>query len=415
MGNLNAEQRRQVQIAIDRWNAANQSNNSRVTFSPDPPPPGAIVLNFQIGTTITGASAEFDSNQTDALGNLSGGTIRFDTNRTSVDAQGNTARSLDETVSDTVFIKAALHEIGHSMGLGENVVPNANSHCGGQTANASVMNGLCGPNDQAGNIPTNVTSCDQTAVNNVGAYRPACENTTLINQCHLGGGSWNYATCQCGGSSGGGGGGGNFCYGYPCLDVENCVECTPDYCACARTWGSPIIIDVVGNGFDLTSRADGIRFDLDNNGHAGTLAWTAPDSDDAWLALDHNGNGFVDGGAELFGNYTPQPATAEPNGFIALAEYDKPENGGNGDGRIDESDTVFASLRLWQDANHNGVSEPDELHTLPSLDVAVIHLNYRRSKRIDEHGNEFRYRAKVDDGKGAKVGRWTWDVFLTAR
>ena len=89
-----------------------------------------------------------------------------------------------------------------------------------------------------------------------------------------------------------------------------------------------------------------------------------------------------------------------------------PGQGGNGDASIDARDAVFKSLRLWQDVNHDGVSQASELHTLPSLDVARVYLGYKESKRADEYGNEFRYRAKVDDAKGAKAGRWAWDVFL---
>jgi hypothetical protein len=256
-------------------------------------------------------------------------------------------------------------------------------------------------------------------------------------ECQNSGGVWNSFTSSC--EPGGGfigpcpdnctpemfsepGQGGNSCNGPTDFCVYPSGGCEAGYAnagngCCCSSFNSPVLIDTKGNGFSLTSADDGVDFDINGDGIKKRLAWTAASSDDAWLVLDHSNNGTIDSGRELFGNYTPQtrpPFGVPANGFLALAEYDKPINGGNSDGVITSSDAVFSRLRLWQDVNHNGIAENPELHKVTALGISILELNYKESKQTDEYGNRFRYRAKVKSAQG-ETGRWAWDVFLTRK
>jgi hypothetical protein len=139
------------------------------------------------------------------------------------------------------------------------------------------------------------------------------------------------------------------------------------------------------------------------------MSWTDPAYANGFLALPRNG--VISDATELFGNLTPQPPSATPNGYLALAVYDQPANGGNGNGVIDPGDAVFSRLRVWIDKNHNGISEPDELYTLPQVGVYRIDLKYTLSPYVDPYGNRFRYKGRIWDEAGAPHN-FCYDVFL---
>ncbi len=137
----------------------------------------------------------------------------------------------------------------------------------------------------------------------------------------------------------------------------------------------PLVLDLDGDGIDLSGVEDGVLYDIDGDGTKEQTAFIR--GDDALLYLDNNGNGLADSGLELFGDQE-----GDANGYAELARYDE-----NNDGKIDELDSVYAKLRLWQDKNTDGVNQESESLTLLEAGIKSIQLKYDNLMQNDKNGN----------------------------
>ncbi|MCC6749964.1 MAG: hypothetical protein IT371_20025 [Deltaproteobacteria bacterium] len=147
-------------------------------------------------------------------------------------------------------------------------------------------------------------------------------------------------------------------------EIEKCV-------------GSPLVLDLAGDGLQLQGLEGGASFPLIGSSSL-SVGWLAG-SDDALLAIDLDGDGQITSGRELFGEATGGWA---PNGFAALARLDA-----NHDGVVSAEDPAFSRLVAWRD-NGDGRSAPHELISLTKLGIQKISVSYDRKPELDAHGNQ---------------------------
>jgi hypothetical protein len=389
-GSISSENSAAATNSFSQWTTANQNNSSQVSF-------------FQ-ATTPSVAQITVQTCNTPGCASSNGAPAAAIVNTEEVGPPGSTVNEvvgatitidITQVTNPTDFLKTMLHEIAHTLDIDHAGVYNPSGPCG-QTPGATVMNGYCPTaSDPFSNLPTSITPCDVTSVGNGDGY---------------------------------------VCYApYDCLDWDGvncvCLEYDSDPPPCSCTCGgtctrsgeciytvecSPIIIAVGNNSdYQLTSSQAGVLFDLDANGTVERVAWTKAWDTVAFLVRDRNGNGTIDDGTELFGNYSVLPSGQRAvNGFEALAYYDGPEYGGNNDGAIDARDPVWAELQLWIDWNHNGFSESGELYRPGDFGLTTISIDYRETNRTDAFGNMFRLMAPCQLGNKVRFG---YDVYFSAK
>lgn len=163
-----------------------------------------------------------------------------------------------------------------------------------------------------------------------------------------------------------------------CLEweiYEPGVGCVP--------YNSPILVPLTrSQDYHLTSVGDGVMFDFESDGVPERMAWTARNSRLAFLAMDTDGDGKITSGRELVGD---RLAPGQQNGWDALTSLAPPEATA-----LHEGHEVFQRLLLWEDRNHDGVSQASELQPASNL-LSEIGLGYVPYKRRDGHGNKFMF------------------------
>lgn len=147
---------------------------------------------------------------------------------------------------------------------------------------------------------------------------------------------------------------------------------------------NPLVLDLNGNGIETKDiNNSNVYFDMDGDGIKEKTGWLS--GNDGFLVIDKNNNGQIDSINEMFGknrgfdkdlngkidDIDELYRYGDLNGFQELKQLDS-----NNDNIIDSKDSQFASLKVWQDSNEDGITDEGELKTLTQAGIQSINLNY---------------------------------------
>lgn len=165
---------------------------------------------------------------------------------------------------------------------------------------------------------------------------------------------------------------------FPLNIISPTLGTTPDPLVKTIIYVDPLILDLDGDGLEITPLSRGVLFDADGDTIKTGTAWAG--ADDGMLVWDRNGNGLIDSGRELFGDETVLAnGTKAAHGFAALSELDVGSTVGGatvgaGDSVFDAKDAQFSNLHIWRDLNQDGVNQAGELQTLAQTGITSIGL-----------------------------------------
>ena len=161
------------------------------------------------------------------------------------------------------------------------------------------------------------------------------------------------------------------------IGIFKCIKYDTAYSFC---YTSPIVLDLNGDGVQTLDLAQGVQFDMSGDGNKQSMGWV--DQHDGLLVRDINHDGVIGNGTELFGSDTVlRNGEKAGDGWTALADVDS-----NNDGKIDAADAAFGDLKIWVDANSNGVTDAGELRNLIDAGIQSVDVGHLNSNNT-QNGN----------------------------
>lgn len=173
-------------------------------------------------------------------------------------------------------------------------------------------------------------------------------------------------------------------------------------------FGMPIVFDMDGDGVELVAaQRSRVRMDVDGDGRAERIGWT--NGDDAFLALDRNGNGRIDSFSEIsfLGDF--RGAGSDLEGLLA--------HDSDGDGFLTAADPIFGQLLLWRDRNGDGRSQPRELRSLEDMGIVSIGLEIQSLEKLDQSvsGNQVLGHSAVTMADGSHMTAYDVGLYFESR